>query len=124
MPQQISEIANSTNDRSDSSANMLANKILRNYSLSTKLLRLVNSPVYGQYGGRISTVSRAVVILGFKEVRMAAMGLMLFDHLQNDNQSKMIKEASLNSMMSGSIARELGEKLNIEDTEESYICSI
>lgn len=124
MPQQISEIANSTNDRSDSSANMLANKILRNYSLSTKLLRLVNSPVYGQYGGRISTVSRAVVILGFKEVRMAAMGLMLFDHLQNDNQSKMIKEASLNSMMSGALARELGKELNVEDTEESYICSM
>ena len=124
MPQQISEIANSTNDRSDASANMLANKILRNYSLSTKLLRLVNSPVYGQYGGRISTVSRAVVILGFKEVRMAAMGLMLFDHLQNDNQSKMIKEASLSSMMSGSLARELGSELNIEDTEESYICSM
>lgn len=124
MPQQISEIASSTNDRSDSSANILANKILRNYSLSTKLLRLVNSPVYGQYGGRISTVSRAVVILGFKEVRMAAMGLMLFDHLQNTHQSKMIKEASVNSMMSGSIARELSSKLNVEDTEESYICSM
>lgn len=124
MPQQISEIATSTNDRSDSSANMLANKILRNYSLSTKLLRLVNSPVYGQYGGRISTVSRAVVILGFKEVRMAAMGLMLFDHLQNSQQSKMIKETSLNSMMSGSIARELGNELEVEDPEEAYICSM
>lgn len=124
MPQQISEIASSTNDRSDASANILANKILRNYSLSTKLLRLVNSPVYGQYGGRISTVSRAVVILGFKEVRMAAMGLMLFDHLQNSQQSTMIKEASVNSMMSGSIARELSPELNVEDTEESYICSM
>ena len=124
MPQQISEIASSTNDRSDASANMLANKILRNYSLSTKLLRLVNSPAYGQYGGRISTVSRAVVILGFKEVRMAAMGLMLFDHLQNQQQSQMIKEASLNSMMSGSIARELGTELAVDDTEETYICSM
>jgi len=124
MPQQISEIASSTNDRSDSSANMLANKILRNYSLSTKLLRLVNSPAYGQYGGRISTVSRAVVILGFKEVRMAAMGLMLFDHLQNQQQSQMIKESSLNSMMSGSIARELATELDVEDTEETYICSM
>ena len=124
MPQQISEIASSTNDRSDASANILANKILRNYSLSTKLLRLVNSPVYGQYGGRISTVSRAVVILGFKEVRMAAMGLMLFDHLQNNQQSAMIKEASINSMMSGSIARELSSELQIEDEEESYICSM
>lgn len=124
MPQQISEIASSTNDRSDASANMLANKILRNYSLSTKLLRLVNSPAYGQYGGRISTVSRAVVILGFKEVRLAALGLMLFDHLQNQQQSKKIKEASLNSMMSGSIARELGQEVDVDDSEETYICSM
>lgn len=124
MPQQISEIASSTNDRSDASANILANKILKNYSLSTKLLRLVNSPVYGQYGGRISTVSRAVVILGFKEVRMAAMGLMLFDHLQNTHQSAMLKEASVNSMMSGSIARELSDELEVDDNEETYICSM
>lgn len=124
MPQQISEIASSTDESSDSSANILANKILKNYSLATKLLRLVNSPVYGQYGGRISTVSRAVVILGFKEVRMAAMGLMLFDHLQDGNQSKMIKEASISSMMSGSIARELAPELSIEDMEETYICSM
>lgn len=124
MPQQIMEIASTTNDRSDASANILANKILKNYSLSTKLLRLVNSPVYGQYGGRISTVSRAVVILGFKEVRMAAMGLMLFDHLQNDEQSRLLKESSMSSMMSGSIARELAPELKIEEPEETYICSM
>lgn len=124
MPQQISEIAVKTDDRSVLSANMLANKILKNYSLSTKLLRLVNSPIYGQYGGRISTVSRAVVILGFKEVRMAAMGLMLFDHLENKEQSRMLKEASISSMMSGSIAKEMGEQLGIKDTEEAYICAM
>ncbi len=74
MSHQVVEISQKSQSSGDTSANILSNAILKDYSLSSKLLRLVNSPSYGQYGGRISTVSRAVVILGFEEVRNAALG--------------------------------------------------
>jgi eukaryotic-like serine/threonine-protein kinase len=124
MSHQVVEVSQKAQADSDSSANILSNAILKDYSLSSKLLRLVNSPMYSGYGGRISTVSRAVVILGFEEVRNAALGLMLLDHLKDENQADSLKEACIESMISGSIANDLAKKLKIRDTEEAYVCSM
>jgi len=124
MSHQVVEVSSKAQADSDSSANALSNAILKDYSLSSKLLRLVNSPMYSGYGGRISTVSRAVVILGFEEVRNAALGLMLLDHLKDKNQADSLKEACIESMISGSIANDLAKRLKIRDTEEAYVCSM
>ncbi len=124
MSHQVIEISQKAKASGDTSANILSNAILKDYSLSSKLLRLVNSPSYGQYGGRISTVSRAVVILGFEEVRNAALGLMLLDHLKDKNQASSLKEACISSMISGSLAHGVASKMNIKDKEEAYVCSM
>ena len=124
MSHQVVEISQKAKAAGDSCANILSNAILKDYSLSSKLLRLVNSPLYGQYGGRISTVSRAVVILGFEEVRNAALGLMLLDHLKDKNQADNLKEACISSMISGSLANGVADKMNIKDKEEAYVCSM
>src|SRR5262245_7378702 len=60
----ISDINRSVASNSQS-ARQLTQVILRDVSLTTKLLQVVNSAVYGQYHGRIRTVSKAVLILGF-----------------------------------------------------------
>ncbi len=61
----------------------VSNAILKDYSLTNKILRLVNSAYYNRGGGKISTISRAVVMLGINPVRSLATGLMLFEHMQN-----------------------------------------
>ena len=124
LSHQIIEISQKAKADGESNANALSNAILKDYSLSTKLLRLVNSPLYGQYGGKISTISRAVVILGFEEVRNAALGLMLLDHLKDKNQAGSLKEACIGALMSGSIAHGLSKNLKIKDSEEGYVCSM
>jgi hypothetical protein len=45
----------------------------------TKLLQVVNSATYGQFGGRVRTVSKAVLILGGEIVRNVAMTLMMLE---------------------------------------------
>ena len=74
------------------SASELANAVLKDYSLTNKLLKLVNSAFYGQFAGKITTVSRAVVVLGFEQVSMAASSLMLFDQLKNKGQKEVLRE--------------------------------
>jgi HD-like signal output (HDOD) protein len=106
------------------SASDLANVVLKSYSLTNKLLRLVNSAFYGHHAGSITTISRAVVVLGFERVRMAASSLMLFEHLKNRSQSHELQDASISAFMSGMIAKELSEKLEYIDTEEAFICSM
>ncbi len=124
MSQHVAEINRMSADRSDWSANALANLVLNDYSLTTKLLRLVNSPLFGQYGREISTVSRAIVILGFKQVRLAALSLLLFEHLQGGDGADELRDAAVGALMSGLMAHRLAGKLHLDEPEEAYVCAM
>ncbi|MEO8628109.1 MAG: HDOD domain-containing protein [Betaproteobacteria bacterium] len=102
----------------------LSNAILKDFALTNKLLKLVNSASYSQYGGSISTVSRAVVIMGFDNIRNVAITLMLFEHLQNKAQASQLKDEILASYFSALLARTLASKVSVRDTEEAFICSM
>lgn len=108
----------------DEGASALSNTILKDFALTNKLLRLVNTAFFGQYGGSISTVSRAVVILGFDRIRSAAMTLMLMEHLQNKAQAAQLKEDVVAGYFSGLLGRELVAKAGIRDGEEAFICTM
>ena len=64
------------------SVNSVTNEILKDVALTNKLLRLVNSVHYSR-GGSISTVSRAVSLVGFNGIRNMALSLVLLEHMQD-----------------------------------------
>ncbi|HNH24780.1 MAG TPA: protein kinase, partial [Accumulibacter sp.] len=104
----------------------VANTILKDYSLTNKLLRVVNSVHYRHVGGGdISTVSRAVVVLGLDAVRSIAITVMLFDHLQNKTIASQLKEEFLRAHLAGTLARELaGKSVGRGDAEQAFICAM
>ena len=101
----------------------LANVVLKDYALTTKLLRLVNSAFHGTPTKPINTISRAIVLLGFEQVRMAATSIILFEHLKGKNNVKELKDSAVSSFTSALFARNLGAKLPV-DPEEAYICAL
>lgn len=62
------------------SAHELATTLASDQALSAKLLRLANSAYYG-FPRRVATVRDAVVLLGFRQVRQAALATCLVDAL-------------------------------------------
>lgn len=108
------------------SINSLSNTILKDFALTNKILRLVNSAFYRQAGGgNISTVSRAVIVLGFDTIRNIAITVLLFEHLQNKANAKELKEAFLRANLAGLIGRESSHNpLLRRQGEESFICSL
>ena len=107
------------------SINKLSNAILKDFGLTNKILRLVNSAYYRQVGGgSISTVSRAAVVLGFDAIRNIAITVMLFEHLQNKGNAGQLKEAFLRSNFAGLLAREMSTRTMPRDCEEAFICSL
>ena len=72
-----------SSDSKHLSASELSNIILKDYAFATKLLKLVNSAYYTLFRGKITTITRAVVLLGFEKVSMAAASLLLFEHLKS-----------------------------------------
>lgn len=116
----INRINNSDAERLQS----LSEAILKDFSLTNKLLRIVNSVTYGQFGGAISTVSRAIIILGFDKIRNLAITLLLFEHMRNKSQAEQLREASLSSFFSGLLANTLGKKSGWREVEELQICGM
>lgn len=107
------------------SVTQLSNAILKDVALTSKLLKVVNAAYYSQCGGgAISTVSRAVVILGFDAVRNLALTLMLFDHLQNKEHAALLKDEFVRSLYSGIIAKGLANKVGVRNGEEGFICAL
>jgi serine/threonine protein kinase len=119
----ISEINKIVGSEQDGAA-ALSSVILKDFALTNKLLKLVNTAFYGQFGGTISTVSRAVVILGFESIRNAAITLLLFDHLQNKGQASNLKDETSAAFFNGVIGREIGSRTGLKDVEEAFICSM
>ncbi|HEX2270676.1 MAG TPA: HDOD domain-containing protein, partial [Pyrinomonadaceae bacterium] len=93
------------------------------FALTTKLLKMVNTAYFGTFGGTISTVSKAVTILGYDRVRTAAITLMLFEHLQNKAEAARLKDDLIASYFSGILARQLVARTGIRNAEEAFICA-
>ncbi|MDB6062880.1 MAG: hypothetical protein JWM78_2983 [Verrucomicrobiaceae bacterium] len=67
---------------SDTSVNQLSAVILRDASLTAKVLRLSNSAYFNPHGDQdVTTISRAVVKLGFQGIKAISLSVMLIDSL-------------------------------------------
>ena len=117
----INKIANSETE----SVTKLSNSILKDFALTNKLLRLVNSAYFRPAGGgSISTVSRAVIVLGFEAVRNIAITVLLFEHLQNKANANHLKEEFLRANLAGILAKDISAAAKMPDLEQIFICSL
>jgi len=67
---------------SDTSVNQLSAVILRDAALTTKVLRLANSAYFNPHGEQdVTTISRAVMKLGFQGIKAISLSVMLIDSL-------------------------------------------
>ena len=111
----IQRVASSENENLAS----LSNEILKDVALTNKLLRMVNTAHFSSAGGNISTVSRAVAVIGFAGIRNMAMSLVLVEHMHDKAHANQLKEEFLRALMAGMLASELGGMLRIG--EEAFL---
>lgn len=91
-----------------SSTQQVAKLISRDQVLSAKVLKMVNSPVYG-FPGRISTIQHALVLLGNNVIRGLIISTSVFD-LMTTSMSGLWEHSVGCAMACGVIAREAGFK--------------
>jgi serine/threonine protein kinase len=100
--------------------NSLANEILKDVALTNKLLRMVNTVHFSSAGGgSISTVSRAVALVGFAGIRNMALSLVLIEHMKDKGHANRLREEFLRSLMAGQLASELTPLAR--DSEEAFL---
>lgn len=107
----------------DASISEFANIILKDYALTTRILKLVNSVNYAQFG-EVTTISRAIILLGLENIKNIAVTLVLFDHLQKHSSNSELMNTIVSSFYSALIAQKISQDINFGDKEEAFICSL
>lgn len=106
------------------SANDLSALILRDPALTHRILRLANAAHYRHLGGQIHTVTRAVTVLGFEEVRLAALALSLFEQIDSKPHSRILQSRFLQALYQAFLAQDLARELGGLSSEEMFLCAL
>jgi len=108
-----------------SSATDIANVILKDMALTTKLLKLVNSSFFGHFSNKkISTISEAIIILGTEEIKLAAATLKIYELMEDIANIKILKDKALKSLQRSIMARRIATDENIKDDEAIQITAM
>ena len=107
----------------DASVTELANIVLRDYALTSKIIKVVNSVSYSQFG-EVTTISRAVNLLGFENIKNLCLTLMLFGHFREGDSNVEHLDTMIKSFYSGFLAQKICGEVSFENKEEAFICSL
>jgi HD-like signal output (HDOD) protein len=111
-------------DSRESSAAELARVVLQDAAMTAKLLRVANSPVFNLTGKSISTVSRAVVLLGFDEVRSICLSIAVVESMLKGKQKQRVVEEMARSFHAAVQARAIAKKRKDPAPEEVFIATL
>jgi eukaryotic-like serine/threonine-protein kinase len=106
----------------EASITELANIILTDIGLTTKILKLLNSVFYMRFG-EVTTISRAIILLGLENLRNIALSLTLFDKLRRKN-SRLLIDLMAKAVYAGILGRKVADKIGSVNSEEGFICSL
>ncbi|KML51040.1 histidine kinase [Burkholderia cepacia] len=103
----------------------LVRVVLSDFALTQKVLRLANSAMYMAFGGNITTVTRALMVLGMDAVGHLVVGLKLVDHFHHSTPRRIDAKLELNrALLSGCVARKLTERAELRAGEEAVVCTL
>ncbi|MGM0608706.1 MAG: HDOD domain-containing protein [Candidatus Muiribacteriota bacterium] len=105
-----------------SSVDDVSKIVSSDFTLSANVLKIVNSPFYG-FPRKITTISEALVILGFTDIRNIALSLTIFDKLGSKGKMDVNKFWE-HSLGVGIGAKILAQKIKYVKPEEAFICGL
>ena len=112
---------NELTDSRNSTVNELANVILNDAQLTSQVLRLSNTVFYNQTRTQVSTVSRAITLIGFDAVKSMAISSLIVDTLLQRNDRPHLLRCLARAIHAAVQARSLMPKRNETALEEVFI---
>ncbi|WP_312846288.1 HDOD domain-containing protein [Marinobacter arenosus] len=112
---------NELTDSRNSTVNELANVILNDAQLTSQVLRLSNTVFYNQTRTQVSTVSRAITLIGFDAVKSMAISSLIVDSLLQRNDRPHLLRCLARAIHAAVQARCLMPKRNETALEEVFI---
>jgi HD-like signal output (HDOD) protein len=108
------------------SAEEVGKAITTDQALASKVLKLVNSAFYG-FPGRISTITHAIVILGFSTVKNVVLTASILDAFHNKGEGSTVfnlEDFWLHSIACGAASLSIAKQLGSNAKEECFIAGL
>jgi HD-like signal output (HDOD) protein len=102
----------------------LAEAVLADVALTQRLLHVANTLPFRVAQPPVTTVTRAITLLGFNRVRALAISLVLLDRLVGPRQAAMLRAEFGRTLLAGSVAAELLGGGDAVEAEEAFIAAM
>lgn len=106
------------------SVQQLAEVLMRDAALTSKVLRVGNSSYYNPSQETIKTISRAIVMIGFDNVRLISLSVSLIDGLLNRAPRQQLQELLARSFHAAVQARNIAGYVLTKHEEEVFIAAL
>ncbi|MEC5218178.1 HD-like signal output (HDOD) protein [Actimicrobium sp. GrIS 1.19] len=117
---QVVQLASS----SDEAVRNLAHFVLSDAGLTQKILRLANTVAYRTSSGTaVTTISRAIFVLGFDAVKTSALAMLLVDGMSGKHAHYVRAELS-HALCASIVGRELARRSHFKDSEEAAVAAL
>jgi len=114
----------SVSENDESSAAQLSQVVLKDAAMTGRVLKLANSAYYKRSDQKVSTISRAIMALGFDTVRSMCLTVALIDSLEHGRNRKHLVSEMARSLHAATQARIVAIERNDKSPEEIYISTL
>ena len=116
----ITKVLELTSENSGASADRIANILAKDLTLSQSVLTAANSAFYGNT--EITTLARAIVLLGADQVRMCVAKALI--ERQFDDGSPVLHDALIRSFFSAVLAKAIAHKTGFRRIADAFTCGM
>jgi HD-like signal output (HDOD) protein len=110
--------------RDDVEVNQLAEVILRDPNLTSHVLRIANSVHYNYSSYPITTVSRAIVLIGFKAMRAICISSLIIENFLKKGPREILLNLMARGLHAATQARSIMLHRGAEQAEEVFIAAL
>jgi HD-like signal output (HDOD) protein len=108
----------------DEAVRRLAHFILSDVALTQTILRISNTVFYRTYSGTpVTTISKAILILGFDTIKTSALAMLLVDGMSGKHAQSVRSELA-QAVGASIIGRELARRSQFKDAEEAAVAAL
>lgn len=123
MGSSVSQVVRMASSEGDS-VHELASFLLNDVALTQKVLRLANTVCYRTASGApVSTITRAIFLLGFETVKTSALAMLLVDGMKGRKGQHVRNELSF-ALCASVIGREMARRTHFKDAEEAAVAAL
>lgn len=111
-------------DDPSTNTSMLSKMIGKDQGLSTKILSIANSPLYG-LTRKVSTIDFAILIIGYQDIKNIVVALTMVDSFKNQSDKYLDQQKFWkHSMLSGTACKRVAEDLGFRIGSEAFVAGL